>query len=763
MSENETIKDIVTEYLKNHKACGLKQYFENCKKELYDYIMAYTSILSDKYPFSHRLYWVVNNIKQFPTCILCGKPNMRVITYNDGYSGNKAYCSHKCVTRSNECVNKRKSTNLQRYGVDCPAKREEIKEKIKNTCISKYGTTSYLNSEEGKRNITNIIQERYGVDHISKSEERKKIMRDIWSNRDDKTIQEIVSKSRNTKQERYGDENYSNRDLARKTNQERYGCDHYMKTSEGKERVKATNLEKYGVEYGLQSPEIRKKIIATNNERYGCDYYTSTEEFREKVVETNLEKYGVEYCLQSPEIRKKIEDTTLNRYGVSNVAKHDSPLRKMIDQSNRDKYNGVMFTQTSDFIDKVRHTNQVRYGKDWALQNDIVRRKIKDTMISRYGVDNIFKSEHFKEKNRINSLIKTYNRLLTNKSIIPQFTLDEFLNNPFDVKFKWKCLHCGNIIESPRSSTLRCEDTLYVRCDKCYPKYGRSVAETDILNIIRSMTDKVIVGDKTLIKPKEIDIYIPEKKLAIEFDGLYWHSNQMLYDRPNYHLEKTIECAKQGIQLIHIFEDEWQYKQDIVISRLKNIFGCYDNVIYARKCQVKEVSFEECKIFLNDNHIQGSCNSSYRYGLYYNNELISVMTFGGYRRSLGRQSVDNEYELLRFCCKLGYHIPGAASKLFHTFISKHNPIKVISYADRRWSNGKLYKAIGFHFVDNSKPNYWYVIGGKRQHRFAWRKGVLKEKLKVFDENKTEYQNMLDNGIDCVYDCGNMLFEWVKPN
>ena len=218
-------------------------------------------------------------------------------------------------------------------------------------------------------------------------------------------------------------------------------------------------------------------------------------------------------------------------------------------------------------------------------------------------------------------------------------------------------------------------------------------------------------------------------------------------------------CENAKIQLVHIFEDEWLYKPDIVKSRLKSIFGITLNKIYARKCIIKDVSFKESKEFLDQNHIQGNCMSKYRYGLYYDNELVSLMTFGSNRKNLGSNSKKDCYELLRFCNKLNTTVIGGASKLLKHFVKTHSPKEIISYCDRRWSQGDLYEKLGFKFDHVSQPNYYYVIKGKRENRFKYRKSELVKQ--GFDKNKTEHEIMLERGIYRIYDCGTKAYIWKK--
>jgi len=214
-------------------------------------------------------------------------------------------------------------------------------------------------------------------------------------------------------------------------------------------------------------------------------------------------------------------------------------------------------------------------------------------------------------------------------------------------------------------------------------------------------------------------------------------------------------CEKKGIQLIQIFEDEWLFKQDIVKSRLLNLLKLNKNKIYARKCVLKEITSKESKEFLNTNHIQGNVNSNIRLGLYYDDELVSIMTFGKLRKSMGYSTKKGSYEMLRFCNKLNTSVIGGADKLLQYFVKLYQPKEIITYADRRWSQGNLYDKLDFEFIYKTKPNYWYINDDKREYRFKYRKDVLVKK--GFDINKTEHQIMLERKIYRIYDCGANLY------
>lgn len=284
-------------------------------------------------------------------------------------------------------------------------------------------------------------------------------------------------------------------------------------------------------------------------------------------------------------------------------------------------------------------------------------------------------------------------------------------------------------------------------CSKCGQTYDKT--EQEIKDFITDLGFSYLENTRKIIQPYELDIVVPTKNIAIEFNGLYWHSDE--HKPNNYHLIKTNKCEHKGYQLIHIFEDEWLDKREIVKSRLSYLLGVVGEKIHARKCIIKNVDSSTTSKFLIDNHIQGYVRSKINLGLYCGEELVSIMTFGSLRKNLGSVSIDGNFELLRFCNKLNTTVVGGANKLLQHFIKTFKPIEIISYADRRWSTGNVYEKLGFEFVHNSKPNYFYLIDRKRENRFKYRKDVLVKE--GFDKSKTEKQIMKDRGINRIYDCG----------
>ena len=289
-------------------------------------------------------------------------------------------------------------------------------------------------------------------------------------------------------------------------------------------------------------------------------------------------------------------------------------------------------------------------------------------------------------------------------------------------------------------------------CPKCSKNHSRG--EEELYSFVLTNLDKDSLNKfRGIPDITELDVYSPLKKIGIEFNGIFWHSER--YQPKDYHINKTQACKKNGIRLIHVFEDEWKNKTEICKSIISNKFGHFRNKIYARKCQIKEVETKTAKSFLEANHIQGAVNSSINIGIFYNGNMVGIMSFGKPRF----RNSTYEYELTRMCFSLYTSIVGGASKMFSFFKKKYNPKSVFTYADLRWGEGEVYKKMDFKWVSQTSPNYFYTKTDKRYNRFKFRKSELKKILKKFDENLTEKENMLNNGYLRIYDCGNFKYEW----
>ena len=378
--------------------------------------------------------------------------------------------------------------------------------------------------------------------------------------------------------------------------------------------------------------------------------------------------------------------------------------------------------------------------------------KTRQTMMSRYGVNCAFNIKSVRDRSNVAIHRRSFERMARCPYDEPLFTLDEYIGRKDDgAALTFRCKKCGNAFSSAH------HDGYHGRCPRCWPKVdGVSGPETELREFVRSClpTCRIASSARTVIPPSELDIYVPEKKLAIEFDGLYWHSDAVGRMSKDYHLKKTDACAEKGIRLVHVFEDEWNDRRETVKSRLRNLFGLHSGTIYARKCEVREVDAATASAFLDENHLQGAVNSPVRLGLYSREELVALMTFGKCRFDKR-----HEWELVRFCSKLNTRVVGGAGKLLWHFEKTYSPRSLATYADRRWSGGGLYRKLGFSFVRNSPPNYWYVDNMVRRYsRVKFQKHKLKRLLEKFDPGKSEAENMRDNGYFRVFDCGNMVFE-----
>jgi hypothetical protein len=318
----------------------------------------------------------------------------------------------------------------------------------------------------------------------------------------------------------------------------------------------------------------------------------------------------------------------------------------------------------------------------------------------------------------------------------------------------------------PRYHPRFSEQANLKRIETNLQKYGRPYAcsnfkaskpEKEIVEYIKEIHPNLEIqeSNRTILGGRELDIFIPSLNIAIEYNGLYYHSEKYITDK-HYHLNKTKDCAKQGITLYHIFADEWDNHQTAVKHRLKYLVKSpQSETVYARKTAVRELTFEETSKFLNTYHVQGNGPSSIKLGLEHEGELVAVMTFSQRRPAMGGKPTPGYYELARFATSK--NVPGGASKLLKAFIARHTPKHVISYADRRWSQGNLYTTLGFKLTKTNIPSYWYTLDFKeRLYRYNFRKQVLVDN--GADPTLSESQIMQELGYTRIWDCGTLRFE-----
>lgn len=313
-------------------------------------------------------------------------------------------------------------------------------------------------------------------------------------------------------------------------------------------------------------------------------------------------------------------------------------------------------------------------------------------------------------------------------------------------KINMVCNKCGNEIQKSWAEITGCY--YKITCNKCGKKYNK---ENEIVEFIKEIGIKnILCNNRELIKPLEIDILVEDSKLGIEFCGNVWHSTKYNRDT-SYHKNKMKMCEEKGYQLITIFEDEWDDKKEICKNIIRNKLMCDSKKVFARKCYIQEINDKNViNDFLEYNHIQGKCNFEWCYGLYYENELIEIMTL-----IKSRNSQEHDYEINRLSSKIGYCIVGGASKLL-SHIKKKFKGKISSFADLRYSTGNVYEKMGFKLDYEIRPRYSYVgneTKWKRKHRFNYNKNRLIQKYGENIKKLSEKEITEINGLWRLYDCG----------
>lgn len=442
--------------------------------------------------------------------------------------------------------------------------------------------------------------------------------------------------------------------------------------------------------------ECLNRIFLT---KYGVNRPSKCEEVKNKTRKTCREKYGTDAYFQTDEFKEKSKNTCLEKYGV--------------------EYG----SQSEEFKTKMIKHNMEKYGVPQVLMNREIIEKGRETCLIKWGTPNISNSH-------INSEIL---ELLNNKD-----RLLEYINS-FEVCNLKEIAECLGITYDGIKKKLH-QLGIWDKID-----HKISKAELELLKLFPTFHKT-----RQILKPLEIDLYNEQYKLGIEFNGLYWHSE--IYKNSTYHQDKSKLAESKDIFLFHIFEHEWvdEHKKPILVSMINNILG-NNQVIGARKCIIKQIDSKQCNKFLNENHLQGQDNSSIRIGLFYNDFLLSVMTF-----CKPRFNNNYEYELSRFCSHLGYNICGGASKLFKYFINNYNPSNIISYSNISKTRGLLYKTLGFKLINISSPNYIWFKGLETLSRYQCQKHLLTDYQYL---GNTENEIMHNRGYLKLYDCGNKVWVW----
>jgi hypothetical protein len=412
----------------------------------------------------------------------------------------------------------------------------------------------------------------------------------------------------------------------------------------------------------------------------------SSNETKEKIKRSNLERYGVRCTLQANKVKQKTRNTMLERYGVDSALKNKT------------------------ILSKVKETNLKRYGGNAPISSNCVKRKIKMTSLERYGVENISQCNIIKEKKKQQCFDKWGVSNTFNIKHGPRSQIEPDWNKELEI------LIDKNVsIENIAKETGYSESYLYKKINTYFPEYikaASSVSEKEILYLIKNSVGDIEIQTNTraIIPPKELDIYIPRYKLAIEYNGLYWHSIKQGKDI-SYHSSKTDSCNENGIRLINVFENEWRNKREIVESNIKRALGVAPNLNSAIY-DIRNVSQTSKKDFLNKNHIDGDKESSVNLGLFHKDELVYLLAM-------------KDNEIIRHTNKNGVNVVNGFKLLFKYAIKKYNKTKILVRCNKRWDDNKLYRANNFVFLKREEPS-----------------------LMILEDNR-------------IWDCGNSVFEWKQ--
>lgn len=473
--------------------------------------------------------------------------------------------------------------------------------------------------------------------------------------------------------------------------------------------------------------KIVSKRVKTIIKTYGFNW---KEILHEMTEEGMFKKYGIRHALENDKFIEKAMNTLYKRKHVLNAMFDDDYKEKCLTSRNENN-------NPEDIKKKTLQTNYKKYGGPSPTCDPTIVEKAKITRLN----------------NQIEKIIlhlKEFGYEMDDKYTDAHSKYNFKHSCGYTIKVSWNYL--WNQIQGG------------IICSHCSPKKTKTkyVTQEYIAKFIENLGITVITGNRTIIKPYELDIILPDQKIAIEYCGLFHHCEEVIKntrkridDPRKYHLMKKEKCKKAGYNtLITIFEDEWIHKKDIVKERLKHIIGKSESKrIHGRKCKIFIISSIVKNKFLNKFHIQGGDSAKILYGAFYEDELVAVMTFSYGNISKGNKKKEGVWELNRFCSDYNYHIPGIAGKLLKEFQRKNEWKEIFSFADQRWSNGNLYYKLGFNIDHINPPSYSYIDykNIKRIHRFAMRKQSHEPK------DIPEWILRLKQGYKRIWDCGTLKF------
>lgn len=449
----------------------------------------------------------------------------------------------------------------------------------------------------------------------------------------------------------------------------------------------------------VRDEDTKLKVRNTNIKKFGVDAPLKCQKMKDKARNVIIEKYGVDSIFKSNAVKEKIKETNLNKYGVDNPFK----LKEFQDKANETKLKkyGVICTTGLDSVkEKYRKTSLLNYGVEHPNKCKLVRNKTNKTIKNNY--------------------IKKYSELFNiNKS-------DIVTDCNCDVEIHGLCPHHESFTISKHNLYNRVKYGLENICTICNPiNVNPAIRETEIYDYLKTFNILVQRKNRKILNGLEIDFYIPGCNLGIEFNGLYWHCDK--FRDSEYHAMKTNICNSKSIELLHIFEDEWVFKKEIVKSIIKTKLGLINNIVDSNDCDVNVINYDQSNSFLIDNYIGDNRVGNVNLGLIYDSELLCMVCL---------DFIGDECNISLFLTKNNYLVIDGYKKIFKYILEKYNPKLVKSKSDRRYKNDEILMSLGFKYGSTTEPDFWYVDKFKttriNKYDFDLNKVNMKYIFKIYD-------------------------------
>ena len=480
-----------------------------------------------------------------------------------------------------------------------------------------------------------------------------------------------------------------------------------------------TSLERYGHVYSFMAEEQQEKRTNTIIEKFGTENFSDCDSVKEKKKATVRKKYGVDQVLSLPSTHAKKKATVRKKYGVDYITQVPE-IQERIKNTNLEKYGFITPLLTPEFKEYYKQISLERYGTEWPSQSEIQKEKFRKKVAD--GELTWWKQEHISLESMelLNDCEWLKEQHYTNKRFLYDIAEELGVHGSTVANYLWKC-------------GLETKHYFYSRI------------ESIIENLLKDNSIEYITNDRNLIKPYELDFYIPSKNIAIEVNGVFWHSDA--FKKDDYHKMKYDSCKQKGVQLIQIYESELYAKEHLVLQSLASKLGISNSEkIYARKCFIKLVDTKEKRQFFEDNHIQGDGPSSINYGLYYDSQLVACIGFIKQK---------DHFVLNRYATSC--NVVGGFTKLLTHFEREYDKPRIVTFADLRWSEGELYKKTGFVLDKELAPDYGWVKRDKIIHKFNFRHTTGLKKLPDYDPNLSESENMHNHRFYKIFDAGKLRF------